>query len=581
VSAAPYFSARLCGEGHHDIVNFEKWFGLVWNSCSVISLGLIIFGQAISDYWKKRNTVGSTIMTSHVLLDGSGTNSSNNNRADASEDDSSRGSNSTGGSGNTAAGSSHDHSFLLVMVPLMMYLSVFGVQAGLVLVPQILPQSFLTLTMIGLAVCGTCGAIASAGIVSTAGLFPSSLGINPFFEGQAVGGVLVSIANFATAVFQDPTSYWDEHCTASNITNSSSASLLATTRMMIKTTPIELDISELQKVDATCSPYRALDWSVFVYFCAGCIVLLLCLVGYHHIHKYQESWHRDDYEVIHDAPPPNQSRDNPGNLGSITAEVASDISPRIGLELNDRISDRESDRAEVKGGSLRNGTIGTSEIEGSSEADGIFRDDTNTGNASVDEEYTDEVDEVAVFSAIKGPATCIFLVFTVTLGLFPSFTSELASNRQCMSHFRLHNDLYVPFTFVFFNIGDLVGRMLAEKVPVQRIRHLSRKLVILATLRLTFLPIFLLCNTNLSSSTSSSFVIRSDLFSLVVLFTFAITNGLLVSTAFMHAPNLVPKATEMQERMSEMMTFAVYFGLLSGSMLAFPFMKLATNILSS
>jgi len=44
VSAKPYFTARLCQSGH-DIVNFEQWFGVVWNSSSVFSLGLIIIGQ--------------------------------------------------------------------------------------------------------------------------------------------------------------------------------------------------------------------------------------------------------------------------------------------------------------------------------------------------------------------------------------------------------------------------------------------------------------------------------------------------------------------------------------------------------
>ena len=47
VSATPYFASRLCKEGH-DIVNFEQWFGLVWNVASVISLGLIIVGQCKS-----------------------------------------------------------------------------------------------------------------------------------------------------------------------------------------------------------------------------------------------------------------------------------------------------------------------------------------------------------------------------------------------------------------------------------------------------------------------------------------------------------------------------------------------------
>ena len=45
VSAEQYFASRLCESGH-DVINFEQWFGLVWNLSSVVSLGLIIVGQS-------------------------------------------------------------------------------------------------------------------------------------------------------------------------------------------------------------------------------------------------------------------------------------------------------------------------------------------------------------------------------------------------------------------------------------------------------------------------------------------------------------------------------------------------------
>lgn len=580
VSAKPYFAARLCqGEGQKDIINFEQWFGLVWNLSSVLSLGLIIVGQAISDYYKKRKeaTTTSTTTTNALLSVPTTT----GGRDVGPEETSSRGS-SGGGSAGTGSDSigSHDHSLYLVMVPLFLYMTVFMIQAGLVLVPNIPPQHFLMLTMVGLAVCGTCGAVATAGIVSTAGLFPSNVGINPFFSGQALGGVAVSLANFATALFQDPSVYWDQHCTSSFTkgASSDSAFTLATTRMDYDG-PNQL-LQSLQQKDVTCSPYTALDWAIFAYFGAGCIVLLLCLLGYHQIHKYQDMAHRDDYEVIHDTVP------------SATGPEVVDESPRIGLELNDRISERQSheihsaDGAGCKGqeSSLVDDTVLVAgiDVNASNANDGVFRDDNNDDDqASIDEVYTNEVDEGAVFAAIKGPATCIFLVFTVTLCLFPSWVSELESSQQCASKFRLHNDLYVPFSFVFFNVGDLLGRMLAGRVKVERIRHLSRKLVIAAVLRVCFFPLFLLCQTSLTShSGSNSLTIPSDIFSGLVQFGFAVTNGLLVSMSFMWAPHLVGQTTQLQERASEMMTFAVYFGLLGGSMLAFPFLQLATRILT-
>ena len=44
VSAAPYFTSRLCQSGH-DVINFEQWFGLVSNLSAVVSLGLTILVQ--------------------------------------------------------------------------------------------------------------------------------------------------------------------------------------------------------------------------------------------------------------------------------------------------------------------------------------------------------------------------------------------------------------------------------------------------------------------------------------------------------------------------------------------------------
>ena len=44
VTAKTYLTSRLCQSGT-SIINFEQWFGLVWNLSSVVSLGLIIIGQ--------------------------------------------------------------------------------------------------------------------------------------------------------------------------------------------------------------------------------------------------------------------------------------------------------------------------------------------------------------------------------------------------------------------------------------------------------------------------------------------------------------------------------------------------------
>jgi hypothetical protein len=535
-------------------------------------------------------------------------------------DDESNHSSSSNGSTSSTGG----HSFYHVMVPLTIYATVFSVQAFLVTIPDISPTNFLIVTFVGLAICGTCGAIATAGIISTAGLFPSHIGINPFFSGQSLGGVVVSMANFgAAAVGEDPVDYLDKHCNSTNQTQE----IIATYNSIMSTEILRMDSYLPQEEPPSCSPYAARDWAVFSYFLLGCIILIFCLVGYHQIHMYQNMKHRDDYETLHNHEQHELALGE--NYNDNVVEV-DETSARIGLEMNDRIYQRELNQNE-QGMNLSRSNVDetlmitstseqstniandklTSNDENSMETLTSLPDDIPTaemtasssnitclpslcGNVHSDddndnyidqdrfddeegEEYTDNLDTKSVFFAIKGPVTCVFLTFTVTLTVFPSYISDLKSSHECENHIRLYNDLYIPLSFVLFNVGDLIGRILAEYIPVDRIKNFSRKLVACAILRIALVPLFLMCLT--TTGKDNSMVIRSDIFSLSVQLLFAITNGLFVSTSFMWSPQLVGTTTSLQERASETMTLALYFGLLCGSFLAFPFMQFATRIL--
>jgi hypothetical protein len=557
VSAKPYFQARLCRDGDV-MIDFELWFGLVWNTSSVCSLGLIIASVAIKDYFTRFTTTEGE--TSLILPNDAGT---NENRSTGS------------GSASLRSGSSHQegHSFWLVMVPLGIYLLVFAITDFLVLVPSLDPRTFLILTLAGLAICGTCGAIATAGIVSTAGLFDSHLGIGPFFSGQALGGVAVSTANFFASALEDPEDLWEQTCAANHTTMTATALRDYQLYKDIRTDFHERALGkDLTDAPPTCLPYSQLDWVVFGYFFAGCVVLACCLVGYTIIDRYQQQEYRDEYEAVQDT----QLLERP-------QEVPHDESPRVGLEMKDQRNVGETNDETLPS------SIGCSTRSYHDDADDIVLEQTSPSVVAggdgespfVDEisvqpeEYTEEENEIAVFSAVKGPMTCTFLVFSSTLCLFPGWISQLRSAHQCETHFRLANDLYIPLSFVVFNIGDLTGRLLSEKINVTHIPHFSSKLVLSALGRLIiFPPLFLLC----VSQNPTSWAISSDLYSLAVQFSFAITNGLLVSCSFMHAPHLVAHSTGMQERASELMTFAVFFGLLTGSLLSFPFSTFASNL---
>lgn len=544
VSAKPYFQARLCQSGTV-IVNFELWFGIVWNCSSVFSLGMVLTSSSIMDYCRSRLGYNTVLYEAQEQHEQSNNSESNNN-------------------------TKHDHSFWLVMVPLGFYLGVFLLTSGMVLVPTMSPQLFGFLTLVGLAICGTCGAIATAGIVSTAGLFEAHVGITPFFSGQALGGLAVSMANFVASSLEDPQEYWGEVCDAdhSHWHDSGDAtpisSKIGRQRILLPaTSPPSSSLRLLRDRDSVlydCSEYSETDWAVFAYFFAGCCVLTLCLVGYSIIQRSKPRINNGGGDSSNTIQEETQIQDN----------RPSDTEPLTAGGIEGSASTGRED--------YRYGTKNSATLQPQGNEPGSTPEEWNNdiGNMMVDSEDHDGAGEeptitVKVASIVLAPASCVFLVFTVTLALFPSWISQLKSTYQCKSHFRLFNDLYIPGSFVAFNAGDLMGRLLAEKVSTERFPQFSMVLVVAALCRVVFFPLFLLC-LNDHQYQHWAVVIPSDLYSAVVQTTFALSNGLLVSCSFMHASNLVGHNNpDHQEKASEIMTFAVFLGLLSGSLLSFPF----------
>ena len=363
------------------------------------------------------------------------------------------------------------------------------------------------------------------------------------------------------------------------------------------------------ELGGSCSSYQNLDWAVLSYFLAGCFVLLFCMVGYHKIYQHQNNTrHRDAHEVVQHHN--DSQRDGSGSGMCHSGDGVYGDAPRIGRETNNCFPLHQEQLERYNSGdgimlqSVANGATSILDLDewvaNETSSSRVAALSAMPGNAIDDEgesdenrhiqeqdafdeegeEYTDIAESPkSVFSIIKGPAICIFLNFTVTLSVFPSWISQLKSSHECENRFRLNNDLYIPFSFVVFNIGDLLGRLVSGYIPVVRIQNLSQKLVVCAALRALLLPMFLVCNTAMGKD--SSIVVRNDFFSLLVQLLFAVSNGILVSISFMLSPQLIGTNLTSQERASKILTFAVSFGLLSGSFLAFPFLKLASLVLSS
>jgi len=480
VSAKPYFQARLCSGASAMSNNIELWFGFIYNLSSVLSLAFIILLQ----WWKDRRKALTVESPEASALEASPTHQESESK---------------------------DRNYWMIVIPLSAYLVVFLLTTLLVLFPSVPTMFFLWFTLVGLAVCGVCTAFASAGIVGTAGMFPSYIGINPYFSGQAVGGVAVSCANFIAAAMEDPQPFRDTYCQDGRWLE----------------TPVNA------RSIMTCVPYHQVDWASFSYFLLGSVVLATCIVGYSYIDKYQRMAARASYESLAEAD---------------AARINNDV--------------YESGRGNIELHNHEDETFGLGES-----ADKAWEPS--------DEAHPEEFTIASVFYAVKAPAFSIFMVFFVTLSLFPGWTSQLQSVHECDSRVRLANDLYTPLTFVVFNAADLAGRVLSGSIHFDRIQNVSGKLVTFSLARLIFFPLFLFCVARDSAYVKAAF--HSDLFSLLVQATLGVGNGMVTTLSFMHAPTLLPAVAQTQTRASEILNLALSFGLLCGSIFSFPFSRIATG----
>ncbi|EJD00821.1 uncharacterized protein FOMMEDRAFT_125285 [Fomitiporia mediterranea MF3/22] len=132
-------------------------------------------------------------------------------------------------------------------------------------------------------------------------------------------------------------------------------------------------------------------------------------------------------------------------------------------------------------------------------------------------------------------------VFTVTLAVFPPITASILPADPAT----FHPLIFTAIHFLLFNVGDLTGRYLCA-VP-RLLTWSSRRLLVLSLARTLFIPLFLLCNvqrpspsSSPSSSTlpSSALSLGSDAFFFLILLLFGLSNGYVSSMCMIAAPNV-------------------------------------------
>jgi equilibrative nucleoside transporter 1/2/3 len=122
--------------------------------------------------------------------------------------------------------------------------------------------------------------------------------------------------------------------------------------------------------------------------------------------------------------------------------------------------------------------------------------------------------------------------------------------------------VFIPLAFLFWNIGDLSGR-LAVAYPGFSLAHRPKLAFVLTVARFIFVPLYLLCNIN-----GTGAIVKSDFFYLfVVQLLFGATNGYLASSCMMGASVWV--SADEREAAGGFMSMMLIAGLAAGSFLSF------------
>ncbi|XP_075060589.1 equilibrative nucleoside transporter 1 [Mixophyes fleayi] len=158
-------------------------------------------------------------------------------------------------------------------------------------------------------------------------------------------------------------------------------------------------------------------------------------------------------------------------------------------------------------------------------------------------------------------ALSVCLVFTVTIGIFPSVTADVKSTIAGTSQWGKY---FIPVScFLLFNLFDWVGRSATARFmwPGKD----SKLLPIMVVARVVFLPLFMLCNV--MPRQYLPVLLAHDAWYICIMIVFALSNGYLASLCMCFGPKKVN--VHEAETGGAIMAFFLSLGLALGAGLSF------------
>ncbi|XP_059839457.1 equilibrative nucleoside transporter 1-like [Hypanus sabinus] len=206
--------------------------------------------------------------------------------------------------------------------------------------------------------------------------------------------------------------------------------------------------------------------------------------------------------------------------------------------------------------------------EGFSKMDLIKQDPTYTNerrsSANLMETHIVEKDgELSIINILRKiwlSALQVWLVFAVTIGVFPSVTVD---TRSSISADGMWGVYFIPIScFLVFNVFDWLGRSLTAVCMWPR--KDSKWLPAFVISRLVFIPLFMLCNVHPRKLTV---VFAHDAWYICFMVVFAFSNGYLASLCMCYGPQNA--SAKEAETAGAIMSFFLSLGLASGACLSF------------
>ncbi|XP_063300224.1 equilibrative nucleoside transporter 1 [Pelobates fuscus] len=191
----------------------------------------------------------------------------------------------------------------------------------------------------------------------------------------------------------------------------------------------------------------------------------------------------------------------------------------------------------------------------------LLTKDGSKAEAGDKEPETTKPSIINILKKIWVMALSVCLVFTVTIGIFPSVTADVKSTIAGDSSWSIY---FIPVScFLLFNLFDWAGRSITAVClwPGKD----SKLLPIMVITRLVFLPLFMLCNVSPRNYLPVFFA--HDAWYICIMVIFALSNGYLASLCMCFGPKKVE--VHEAETSGAIMAFFLSLGLALGAGFSF------------